>query len=143
MTIDEIKAEIAKARAAGDAAWQENMEYREKTANLRDLEAEAVGAWAQAEAFEKMLQLMEKRQMQVLLVWKEIPEYTKLYKLEGEDAELAIKAHGHYINNASENDAVIELSERLCNMTPIGISNILEIPDISDCDKVVIAGLVM
>lgn len=36
--------------------------------------------------------------MKVLLVWQEIPERTTFFILEGEVAELAIQAHGCFVN---------------------------------------------
>ena len=36
--------------------------------------------------------------MHVLLVWQEIPENTKFFALDGEMAELAVKAHNCFVN---------------------------------------------
>lgn len=82
--------------------------------------------------------------MKVLLVWENVPETTKLYSLEGELAELAIQAAGHY-GNANDNDAVNQLNEALSGLKAFGDSQILEAFDIANhnYDKVVICGFIM
>ena len=59
--------------------------------------------------------------MSVLLIWEEVPEDTKFYRLDGELAEAAIAAHGCYVNmfNGDPNGAADKLSEMLGSMEPM------------------------
>lgn len=81
--------------------------------------------------------------MKVLLIWEEVPDSTKLYSLEGELAELAIKSAGCYINVTEDCPALDKLSEHLTALKPIGDGVIHLAFDISGHDKVVICGFVM
>jgi hypothetical protein len=80
--------------------------------------------------------------MKVLLVWEEVPERTILYSLTGPVAELAIKAAGQYVEAGKGNDAET-LAALLPNYAPIGNGESNEAFNITDHDKVVIAGLIM
>lgn len=80
--------------------------------------------------------------MKVLLIWEEVPEKITLYSLEGELAELAIKAAGYYIN-VEENEAVNQLYEKLTSCAEIGSSNDKTPLNIAGHDKVVIAGVIL
>lgn len=78
--------------------------------------------------------------MKVLLIWEEVPKKTELYALEGELAELAIAASGHYINS-NGNKAVEDLSEELQNLVSIWSSAKEEgSADITGFDRAVICG---
>lgn len=57
----------------------------------------------------------------VLIIWEEIPEDTKFYKLdlEGKDLKKVLKAHGQIINTVDrEGDEVNFLSDMLEKATP-------------------------
>jgi hypothetical protein len=46
----------------------------------------------------------------VLVVWQAIPDSTDLYLLEGKDAEVALRAHGQFVDGLEPWDAADELS---------------------------------
>ena len=80
--------------------------------------------------------------MKVLLIWEMVPEKTVLYSLEGHMAELAIASAGLYVN-AEQNASILELSDLLDNHEQLGHSEVKEAFDITNHDKVVIAGFIM
>lgn len=62
--------------------------------------------------------------MKVLLVWEKIPEATDFYLLEGEKADIAIAAHGSFINvEGGDPDAAEALSEALDGEEPLDIES--------------------
>lgn len=78
--------------------------------------------------------------MKVLLVWEEVPETTKLYVLEGELAELAIKSAGVFINiDDTEGHPIEELAEVLPTLKHHEITEPLNGP----FDTVVVCGFWM
>ena len=81
--------------------------------------------------------------MKVLLIWEEIPDSTKLYSLEGELAELAIKSAGHHIGVTKDCSALDKLNDQLETLEPIGDGGTHLAFNISGHDKVVICGFVM
>jgi hypothetical protein len=80
----------------------------------------------------------------VLLVWEEIPESTKFFMLDGELAELALKAHHCFINmvDGDPNEYADQLNCKLVELEiePIDISSPI---DIKEPCTVCLAGFLM
>lgn len=81
--------------------------------------------------------------MKTLLIWEEIPESTKLYLLDGELAELALKAHNQFVNGGDDDDYADRLSVSLEGLEPLDDSQPIAINDINEPVNVVISGFIM
>jgi hypothetical protein len=83
--------------------------------------------------------------MKVLLIWEEIPERTKLYSLEGDLAELAIKCAGQYIGGSENNSPeIIELNEKITDLPLFGSGeDTIAFKIITTLTHVVIAGIIL
>lgn len=81
--------------------------------------------------------------MKVLLVWQEIPENTRFFLLEGEQAELAIKAHNCFVNmvDGDPEEAADALNMALEGVTPL--DHDAGPIDVAGVSKVVTAGFMM
>lgn len=79
--------------------------------------------------------------MKVLLVWEEVPENTKFYLLDGELAELAVRAHGCFVNTDLDPEGNGEaLSEALVNVAALPQTSPMQM---TEPVTVVTAGFVM
>ena len=78
----------------------------------------------------------------VLLVWEEVPEATKFYRLEGADAEIALAAHGCFVNmvDGDPEEHAERLSLLLEDKTPM--ENVFPV-DLSGYDKLVVSGFLL
>ena len=81
--------------------------------------------------------------MKVLLVWQEIPENTRFFMLDGEHAELAIRAHNCFVNmvDGDPDDAADALSTALEGIAPL--DHKAGPIDIAGVAKVVTSGFMM
>lgn len=81
--------------------------------------------------------------MKVLLVWQEIPEHTRFFMLEGDKADLAIKAHGCFANmvDGDPDEAADALNVALEGIEPL--DDAAGPIDAAGVTKVVTAGFMM
>lgn len=77
--------------------------------------------------------------MKVLLIWEEVPEKISAYVLEGEDAEIALAAHGKYINS-DDDETVEKLGEILAKYEPVKSDEPFSVENV---DKIVFSGMMM
>lgn len=83
--------------------------------------------------------------MKVLLVWEEVPEFTKFYLLEGDLADLAMRAHNHFVNTDTDpDDAADRLSQAMGEqkIKPLESENPIALAGLH-VDHVVLAGFVL
>lgn len=77
--------------------------------------------------------------MRVLVVYELVPEETYFFILENEEAEVAIKCHGKFINS-DESDDLDELDKILTNHTKMDINEPIPADNI---DKIILTGLIL
>lgn len=71
--------------------------------------------------------------MKVLLVWQEIPEHTRFFMLEGVAADIAVKAHGCYVNmvDGDPAGAAESLNAALEGIEPLDETNPIDLDGVS------------